>query len=485
MSAVGAIREGWLDEPGCESCHTGTATDNAGQIRYTTVFTSPGHPRQPVDRTFATNPDVPLPGFSLYRFSYGHGGLACEAYHGSTHAEYPSSHGNDNVQSRQIQGHVGMLAECSVCHGGVTPFTVDRGPHGMHPIGDLWVHRHGDVAEDGGASQCRSCHGADLSGTVLSLSKGDWTATSEFGARFFWRGFRIGCYACHDGPDGEDATRNRAPQVSDGAASTRSPSPVSVPLAASDPDGDTLTLRVVSQPGHGTVGLAGRSAVYFPEAGFSGSDAFTFAAWDGKIDSNLGTVRVAVSGGGGGGCSLTCTAAVPATATAQSQVPFSSTAQATGCSGLPTFAWTFGDGGSSSLQNPSHAYAQAGTYDWSLTAAVSGQSCAKSGRIDVRLQPPPTAPAVTRVSRLLKPFRVVIDGTGFQAAMRVDLNGQPWTRLDRTGTTRVVLREGKTLQSRFPARTWVPIRLVNPDGQATRVEYNRTTNQWRIAADFQ
>lgn len=482
MSAVGAVREGWLDEPGCASCHTGTATDNAGQIRYTSAFTSPGHPRQPADPTFATNPDVPVPGTSLYRFSFGHGGLACAACHGSTHAEYPSSHANDNLQSLQLQGHAGMLAECSACHG-VTPFTVDRGPHGLHPIGDQWAHQHGDVAEDGGTSPCQACHGADLRGTVLSVSKGDWTATTELGARFFWRGFRIGCYACHDGPDSEHATRNRAPQVTGATASTRSPSPVSVALQGSDPDGDILELRIVSQPANGTVGLAGSTAVYYPEPGFSGSDAFTFAAWDGKTDSNLGSVSIAVSGGGGG-CSLTCAAAVPSAATAGAAVAFSSTAQATGCSALPTFAWAFGDGAASSLQNPSHAYARAGTYDWSLTAAVPGQTCTKSGRIQIGTQPPPppAAPVVTGVHRLLNPFRVVIDGTGFQPDLRIFLDGKPWTRMDRSGTTRIVLREGKELQSRFPARTWVKIRLLNPDGQATTVEFNRTTNRWRPAA---
>ena len=65
-----------------------------------------------VDQTFATNADTPAAGLSLYRFSTGHGGLECEACHGSTHAEFPSSHRNDNIQSVEHQGHVGMLVEC-------------------------------------------------------------------------------------------------------------------------------------------------------------------------------------------------------------------------------------------------------------------------------------------------------------------------------------------------------------------------------------
>ncbi len=106
MSAVGAPgRLGWLQEPLCQSCHTGTALENAGALRYDSVFTAPGQVRQAVNDTFATTPNAPAAGLSLYRFSSGHGGLTCEACHGSTHAEFTSIHQNDNVQSIERQGH--------------------------------------------------------------------------------------------------------------------------------------------------------------------------------------------------------------------------------------------------------------------------------------------------------------------------------------------------------------------------------------------
>ena len=39
MSRVGAAgRAGWFDQPTCQSCHSGTATNNNGQIRYLSVF---------------------------------------------------------------------------------------------------------------------------------------------------------------------------------------------------------------------------------------------------------------------------------------------------------------------------------------------------------------------------------------------------------------------------------------------------------------
>lgn len=302
MSAVGSgLRQGWLDEPACQSCHTGTAVRNSGQIRYTSALLAGGGRRQAADSTFATNPNVPGPGHSLYRFSYGHGGLACEACHGSTHAEYPASHPNDNLQSQALQGHAGVIAECAACHA-VVPVTADGGPHGMHPLGQAWVNGHGEGSDDAKAvSACAACHGADYRGTVLSYAKADRTLSTEWGTRHFWPGFRVSCYACHDGPGGENAARNQPAQVSNANASTGAGASVQVALNASDPDGNALELRIVGQPGHGTAGLAGRTATYIPEAGFSGTDSFTFAAWDGFTDSNLGVVTVSVGGGGGGG----------------------------------------------------------------------------------------------------------------------------------------------------------------------------------------
>jgi hypothetical protein len=65
MSQVGAAnRIGWLDEPQCGNCHTGTATQNNGAIRFLSVFDALGERRQPINTTFATNADTPAIGLS-------------------------------------------------------------------------------------------------------------------------------------------------------------------------------------------------------------------------------------------------------------------------------------------------------------------------------------------------------------------------------------------------------------------------------------
>jgi hypothetical protein len=202
MSDVGAPeRQGWLDEPNCQACHTGTAAQNSGQIRFTSVFDGAGQMRQPGNRVFATTLDMPAPGISLYRFSSGHSGMQCEACHGSTHAEFTSSEGNDNAQSIALQGYAGVLTDCGICHR-TAPSDSIGGPHGMHVVGQQWVAAHQRMVRSVGLPACQACHGMDYRGTILSAARAARTLSIENGARTFAAGTQIGCYSCHNGPNG-------------------------------------------------------------------------------------------------------------------------------------------------------------------------------------------------------------------------------------------------------------------------------------------
>lgn len=194
LSVVGApTRTGWLDLPACQMCH------NGGQ-RYTTTFVSPGVWRTTSDTRFATNPNEPVQGKSLYRYSTGHGGLYCSGCHGSQHAEYPSTQANDNAAPIALQGYPAKLTECATCHATV-PTTANGGPHGLHTVGQAWVQAHQGYARTN-LSQCAACHGADYRGTVLSATATARTFSVEEGTRAFAAGTIIGCYSCHNGPNG-------------------------------------------------------------------------------------------------------------------------------------------------------------------------------------------------------------------------------------------------------------------------------------------
>ena len=188
MSNVGkAGRAGWLDEPNCQSCH------HDGRRELSAVDAS-GNPKSWLDTSFATNAN------RLYRFSAGHGGLQCEACHGSTHAEYPSSHVNDNILSTDVQGYAGTIGECSACHKTV-PITWNGGPHGMHTSGQAWVDNHKSAARNGTAA-CAYCHGADFRGSPLSATRAARTLSVEHGTKSFAAGHQFNCYDCHNGPSG-------------------------------------------------------------------------------------------------------------------------------------------------------------------------------------------------------------------------------------------------------------------------------------------
>jgi len=86
MTAVGnPARQPWIDEPRCGNCHARPGFD----------FEQPG---------------------TLYRNSIGHKGVHCAACHGSPHAITPTVTEADNLQAMQLQGHVGVINECTVCH---------------------------------------------------------------------------------------------------------------------------------------------------------------------------------------------------------------------------------------------------------------------------------------------------------------------------------------------------------------------------------
>jgi hypothetical protein len=378
LSQVGAAnRVGWFMEPNCQSCHSGTATSNDGQIRYQSCFTDTNWTvRAAVNQTFGTKANTPAAGLSLYRFSSGHGGLQCSACHGSTHAEFPATHRNDNLRNERIQGHAGTMIECTACHVSMVANASNAagGPHGMHPLGQTWVNEHPDLVEEGQVTraQCRACHGANDRGTVLSRVQATRTVSTEYGTKTFWRGQQIGCYDCHNGPSNEDPTANTPATVGNLDTNTVSGGVVSMVLPALDANGNPLTLRIVTQPSHGSVGISNRVATYFSEPGYVGSDTFTFAAFDTWAESNLGKVTVSVAQGP---FSISAKALVPPSYPANWPAPFSLVATPVNVNAAPSIEWDFGDASPLSNQPyPTHSYRLPGSYNWSVKITVQSGS---------------------------------------------------------------------------------------------------------------
>ena len=87
---------------------------------------------------------------------------------------------------------------------------------------------------------------------------------------------------------------NDVPVVADAILATDEDTAATLTLSGTDADGDALTFAV-TQPTNGTVTLSGSTATYTPNAGYFGTDSFTYTANDGTADSNTGTVTVTVN----------------------------------------------------------------------------------------------------------------------------------------------------------------------------------------------
>ncbi len=205
----GGAREPWVDEPRCESCHTGDARDRLPGPLVRSVAYDPADPA--ATPTLASNPRFAENPGALYRNSLDtHAGVACEACHGSPHAIWPNPDppANDNVTALQLQGHRGTIFECSTCHDGFGTAGSLDGPHGMHPVNDPnWIKGEGDrqhkklaeQAQESGNDVCAACHGIDHRGTRLSRTPVDRQLIDAEGnlRATVAAGQVIGCDLCH------------------------------------------------------------------------------------------------------------------------------------------------------------------------------------------------------------------------------------------------------------------------------------------------
>jgi hypothetical protein len=89
---------------------------------------------------------------------------------------------------------------------------------------------------------------------------------------------------------------NFAPLAVDDAAQTEEEQPVTIDVLAndSDPDQEALTVGWPTQAAHGMVSVITEGIVYTPEAGFIGTDSFTYVASDPRGGESRATVTVTV-----------------------------------------------------------------------------------------------------------------------------------------------------------------------------------------------
>lgn len=90
---------------------------------------------------------------------------------------------------------------------------------------------------------------------------------------------------------------NRPPVARDDTAQTRVNTAVTVNVLANDgdPDGDTLTVTIITAPNHGSAMVNNGRIVYTPEQGFVGTDELVYGVDDGRGGSATAKVTITVT----------------------------------------------------------------------------------------------------------------------------------------------------------------------------------------------
>jgi uncharacterized repeat protein (TIGR01451 family) len=133
-------------------------------------------------------------------------------------------------------------------------------------------------------------HGA-LSGTAPNLT---YTPNAGyFGPDSF-------TFNANDGPAvGNPATItinvNAPPVDHDQSALTADGTGVAITLAATEPDGNTPTFTLVTNPTHGTLSGTAPNLTYTPAPGYYGTDSFTFDSSDGPAAGNIATITIVIN----------------------------------------------------------------------------------------------------------------------------------------------------------------------------------------------
>ena len=91
------------------------------------------------------------------------------------------------------------------------------------------------------------------------------------------------------------ASVNDAPVAGTQSVKTDEDTAAMITLTGFDPEGATLTYKVVSQPANGVVSGEGASLEYMPNPDFNGKDSFTYKVSDGALDSSAVTVAITVA----------------------------------------------------------------------------------------------------------------------------------------------------------------------------------------------
>lgn len=266
---------------------------------------------------------------------------------------------------------------------------------------------------------------------------------------------------------------NDAPVAVDDVAATPGDTAVAIPVLSndSDPDGDAFGIQSWSQGSYGTVSCAAPSCTYTPNAGFAGTDAFTYTIADDLGATDTATVTVTVEG-------TTCPSPVVALApSAGAKAKTDGRFSWGGGDVADSYSVYFGPVGSgcetlfgtTSLKELTYSNLAAGEYEWRVVANGEGcqtppeSACVRFSVVSSCPTQPPSPVAPAAGAEVHSP-------TQFQWSV---VNGAVLYRLLLT-TGEGTQELASVPQPSSPLPATVSATLAVPEG----------TSSWQVIADF-
>jgi hypothetical protein len=228
------------------------------------------------------NKDAPASGFWTIRL----------INHGTTALNVPLStwvQGSANTVSATVE-QVGILGKVKVT-------ARVNGPALTHPLTRMMIattNRDGEQISgpiyDNGQNGDAVAGDGIFTGTLTDLKPGPVVVEVRTDDPYFYRITTVGTVLAI----GNDGPGNDAPIAMPAAVTVPGGEQTRIDLEAADPEGGDVTYHIVSQPSHGKLGGGGPFYYYTPNAGYMGSDSFTYRVHDGELYSATVTVTITV-----------------------------------------------------------------------------------------------------------------------------------------------------------------------------------------------
>lgn len=243
------------------------------------------------------------------------------------------------------------------------------------------------------------------------MGSGSWIRKCDYLRRFLGASILLaGAIAFAGCSDFLHPVHNIYPVAGVTATPAAGATPLSVSFTGSGADPDGTVVSYLWSFGDG-----GSSSEQSPNYTYrkAGKYTATLTVTDNNGAADESSVSIAVTQGGNQAPAVTASAA-PTTGLAPLAVSFqSSGTDADGT--IASYAWTFGDGATSTQQNPSHTYTAAGSYTATVTvtdnSGATGSAQVSIG-VGMAANRPPTASASANPTSGLAPLAVTFTGSG-------------------------------------------------------------------------